>query len=93
MGIGRLALRLVIGGLFTGYGTQKLFGWFGGPGPRGTQQMMHGIGMHPAKTQAATAGATETAGGALLAAGLATPAAGGRAGQAPAAAAGVTTRG
>ena len=32
MDIGRLAARIVIGGLFVGHGTQKLFGWFGGPG-------------------------------------------------------------
>ncbi|MDT7708551.1 MAG: hypothetical protein QOG20_4158 [Pseudonocardiales bacterium] len=31
MQIGRLLVRLIIGGLFTGHGTQKLFGWFGGP--------------------------------------------------------------
>jgi putative oxidoreductase len=30
--IGRLAARAVIGGLFIGHGTQKLFGWFDGPG-------------------------------------------------------------
>jgi putative oxidoreductase len=75
MGIGRLTLRLVIGGLFIGHGTQKLFGWFGGPGPAGTQRMMHGMQMHPPRAHAYAAGATETAGGALLAAGLATPAA------------------
>jgi putative oxidoreductase len=37
--------------------------------------MMHGIQMHPARTQAYAGGVTEAAGGALLAAGLATPAA------------------
>jgi len=30
--IGPLAARAVIGGLFIGHGTQKLFGWFDGPG-------------------------------------------------------------
>lgn len=75
MKAGRLALRLLIGGLFIGHGTQKLFGWFGGPGPEGTAQMMGGLGMHPPKRNAIAAGATETAGGTLLALGLATPAA------------------
>src|SRR5262249_32793408 len=31
MKIGRLLVRLVVGGLFVGHGTQKLFGWFDGP--------------------------------------------------------------
>jgi putative oxidoreductase len=30
MGLARLLLRTVVGGLFIGHGTQKLFGWFGG---------------------------------------------------------------
>jgi putative oxidoreductase len=71
--IGRLAARAVIGGLFIGHGTQKLFGWFDGPGPEGTERMMGKIGMHPASRNAMAAGLTETAGGALLAVGLATP--------------------
>ena len=73
MGVGRLTTRAVIGGLFVGHGTQKLFGWFGGPGHAGTQGMMTAIGLRPAKLHALMAGITETAGGALLAAGLATP--------------------
>jgi hypothetical protein len=36
MNIGRVLARLTIGGLFIGHGTQKLFGWFGGPGIDGT---------------------------------------------------------
>jgi len=40
MRIGRVVVRLIIGGLFIGHGTQKLFGWFGGPGLAGTEQMM-----------------------------------------------------
>ena len=73
MSIGRLAARGLIGGLFIAHGTQKLFGWFGGPGRAGTEAMMEAIEMRPAKVQAVAAGVTETAGGALLAAGLATP--------------------
>lgn len=75
MKIGRLLLRAVIGGLFIGHGTQKLFGWFGGPGLRGTEEMLQGLKMYPPRQQALAAGMSETAGGALLAAGLATPAA------------------
>jgi putative oxidoreductase len=70
---GRLLLRSVIGGLFIGHGTQKLFGWFGGPGREGTEHMMERLSMRPPRHYALAAGATETAGGALLAAGLATP--------------------
>jgi putative oxidoreductase len=73
MKIGRLLVRAIIGGLFIGHGTQKLFGWFGGPGLDGTEQMMGRLRMHPPRRHAYGAGATETVGGALLAAGLATP--------------------
>jgi len=75
MHIGRLAARAVIGGLFVGHGTQKLFGWFGGPGLSGTEQMMGALEMRPTRANALAAGLTETAGGALLVAGAATPAA------------------
>lgn len=73
MQIGRLAARAVIGGLFVGHGTQKLFGWFGGPGLDGTEQMMGALEMRPTRHNALAAGLTETAGGALLLAGAATP--------------------
>jgi putative oxidoreductase len=75
MHIGRLVARLVIGGLFVGHGTQKLFGWFGGPGLKGTEQMMGALEMRPTRANAIAAGVSETAGGALLIAGAATPAA------------------
>lgn len=73
MQVGRLAARAVIGGLFVGHGTQKLFGWFGGPGRDGTKKMMDALEMRPAERHALAAGLSETAGGALLALGLATP--------------------
>src|SRR3954452_23947571 len=75
MSIARLAARTVIGGLFIGHGTQKLFGWFGGPGPEGTEAMMESLQLRPGKTHALLAGTTETVAGSLLAVGLATPAA------------------
>jgi putative oxidoreductase len=73
MKIGRLAARTVIGGLFIGHGTQKLFGWFGGPGLAGTEQMMGALDMRPTRHNAIAAGVSEAAGGALLVAGAATP--------------------
>ncbi len=76
MNVGRLIARLTIGGLFVGHGTQKLFGWFDGPGPEGTEQMMDKLDMQPARKQALAAGISETAGGALLALGALTPVAG-----------------
>ena len=73
MNIARLAARAIIGGLFIGHGTQKLAGWFGGPGLEGTEGMMQALDMNPPRLNALAAGITETAGGALLVAGLATP--------------------
>jgi putative oxidoreductase len=72
----RTLLRVLIGGLFVGHGSQKLFGWFGGFGPEGTGQFFDSVGIRPGKRNAMIAGASETAGGALLAAGLLTPVAG-----------------
>jgi len=66
---------MTIGGLFVGHGTQKLFGWFGGPGPEGTAQMMDKLEMRPARRHALAAGLSETVGGGLLALGALTPAA------------------
>jgi putative oxidoreductase len=75
MNFARFLLRLTVGGFFVGHGTQKLFGWFGGHGPEGTGQFFESIGLRPGKRQALAAGTAEAGGGALLAAGLATPAA------------------
>lgn len=72
----RLVVRLVIGGLFIGHGTQKLFGWFGGHGPEGTGGFFESLGLKPGKANAIAAGAAEAGGGALLASGLALPLAG-----------------
>ena len=73
MKIGRLLLRLVVGGLFVGHGTQKLFGWFGGNGLDATAQGFEHLGLRPGRQNAIAAGAAEAGGGALLAVGLATP--------------------
>src|SRR4051794_41227356 len=72
----RTLLRVLIGGLFVGHGSQKLFGWFGGYGPDGTGQFFESIGLRPGRRNAMVAGASEAGGGALLAAGLFTPLAG-----------------
>ena len=72
---GLTILRVAIGTLFVGHGTQKLFGWFGGSGPDGTGRFMESLGLHPGKRNAIAAGAAEAVGGLGLAAGVATPAA------------------
>jgi putative oxidoreductase len=66
-------LRVVVGGLFVGHGTQKLFGWFGGGGPDGTGQFFEKLGLRPGRRNAVAAGAAEAGGGLLLASGVATP--------------------
>jgi putative oxidoreductase len=73
MKLGRLILRLIVGGYFVGHGTQKLFGWFGGYGPDGTGQFFESLGLRPGKRHALAAGTAEAGGGALLIAGAATP--------------------
>jgi putative oxidoreductase len=78
MDLGRTALRLVVGPLFVGHGTQKLFGWFGGHGLEGTGAFFEGkLGLKPGKRHAMAAGASETIGGALLTLGALTPVAAG----------------
>jgi putative oxidoreductase len=77
MKIGRLLLRLTVGGFFFGHGTQKLFSWFGGHGLDATANMFESLGMRPGRRNAIAAGAAEAAGGAALAAGFATPLAAG----------------
>ncbi|MGA8337181.1 MAG: DoxX family protein [Solirubrobacteraceae bacterium] len=73
MKFGRLLLRVTVGGLFVGHGTQKLFGWFGGHGLDATANMFDSIGMRPGNRNAIAAGVAEAGGGAALAAGFATP--------------------
>ncbi len=73
MKIGRLLLRLSVGGFFFGHGAQKLFGWFDGNGLEATAEGFEAIGLHPGKANAIVAGAAEAGGGAMLALGLETP--------------------
>jgi putative oxidoreductase len=70
MAIWRFCLRLLVGGLMVGHGTQKLFGWFGGEGVRNTAASMEKTGLRPGTPHAIAAGIAEAGGGALLAAGL-----------------------
>lgn len=74
--IGLLFLRLGVGGPLFAHGTQKLFGWFGGSGVKGTAEFMEEHGYKPGVLSAVAAGLAEAGGGTLLALGLATPAGG-----------------
>jgi putative oxidoreductase len=74
--LGLLVIRVAVGGSLAAHGAQKLFGWFGGGGLTGTGEMFDKIGFRPGRVNAVAAGLGEAGGGALLAVGLATPAAG-----------------
>ncbi|MCM3571422.1 DoxX family protein [Neobacillus mesonae] len=76
LNIGLLLIRLVVGILFIGHGSQKLFGWFGGYGLKGTGGWFDSIGIKPGVTMALFAGLAEFLGGLLFALGLLTPLAG-----------------
>ncbi|MCW3011842.1 MAG: DoxX family protein, partial [Solirubrobacterales bacterium] len=73
MKLGPLLIRGVVGPLFVGHGTQKLTGWFGGHGLDGTGGFFESVGLRPGRRHATAAGAAETAAGALLVLGAATP--------------------
>jgi putative oxidoreductase len=71
--IGLLVLRVVLGLTLAAHGMQKLAGWFGGYGLKGTGQFFEQLGFVPGKRSAFLAGLAETGGGLLLVVGLATP--------------------
>lgn len=76
MTTGLLFLRVVVGFVLVSHGTQKLFGWFGGHGPRTTGAFFEMLGYRPGVLFAVTAGMSEAGGGVLLALGFLTPLAG-----------------
>ncbi|SRR6266567_8562324 len=69
---GLLLLRVIVGGTMFSHGAQKLFGWFGGHGPRGTAGFFGQIGFRVPLLMAVTAGLAE-ASGLLFAFGFVTP--------------------
>jgi putative oxidoreductase len=75
--IGLLVIRVVVGSLWCGHGSQKLFGWFGGHDHGTVVDEFASFGYRPAWLFGYLAGATELTGGGLLALGLATPVAAG----------------
>lgn len=73
MEFGLLLLRVVVGALFVGHGTQKLFGWFGGGGIEATAGMFSSLGYADPREKAWLAGVAEAGAGALLVLGWMTP--------------------
>ncbi|KNB54043.1 DoxX family protein [Streptomyces caatingaensis] len=70
---GLLLIRLTVGLLMAGHGSQKLFGLFGGQGLTGTGKGFEALGYHPGKVFAVVGGLSELLGGLGLALGLLTP--------------------
>jgi putative oxidoreductase len=73
MEIAILLARLFLGLALAGHGAQKLFGWFGGYGIKGTGGFFEGLGFKPGTLFAAGAGLGEFGGGLLTALGLGGP--------------------
>ena len=73
LSIGLLVARLVLGLYMAAHGAQKLFGWFGGYGLKGTSGFFEQIGFRPGRLFVVTASVAELASGALLALGLLGP--------------------
>ena len=69
-----LGARLLLGGYMGIHASQKLLGMFHGPGLEGAGAMFEKNGLAPGKQMAATAAATEIAGGVMTVTGIAHPA-------------------
>lgn len=73
MDIGLLLLRLAVGAILFVHATQKLRGWFSGPGIAAATELFHGLGQRPASVMVRVAIGCELAGAVLLVCGAATP--------------------
>src|SRR2546428_10001074 len=71
--LGLLILRIVTGVILMGHGTQKLFGWWGGPGMTGWIGAMNRMRIRPAAPWAWISMLAEVLGGLGLIVGLLTP--------------------
>jgi putative oxidoreductase len=71
--IGLLLLRLLIGFLLFAHATQKLLGWFHGPGLDRSAVAFEAIGQRPGRLLSLVAGMSELTAGTLLMVGFATP--------------------
>lgn len=66
MDLGLLVARLIVGSAIAAHGSQKLFGWFAGPGLANTGAFMESLGFRPGREFAIAAGCCEFLGGTLL---------------------------
>src|SRR5712672_326391 len=73
LSIGLLLVRVVIGLIMAAHGAQKLLGWFGGYGLRGTGEFFVQLGFQPGPAFAAAASISEIASGLLVAFGFLGP--------------------
>lgn len=73
LNVGLLVIRLIFGLSFARHGTEKLFGWFGGYGVKGTAGYFESIGIKPGAPAVLLAGLGELLGGLFLAAGVFIP--------------------
>src|SRR6267142_2355333 len=71
--IGLLLLRVVVGLIMAAHGAQKLLGWFGGYGLRGTGEFFVQLGFQPGPAFAAAASVSEIVSGLLVAFGFLGP--------------------
>ena len=71
--LGILSIRALFGVAIAAHGAQKVFGWFGGYGLKGTGGFFATLGFRPGIGFAAAAGLSEVGGGVLLTLGLFTP--------------------
>jgi putative oxidoreductase len=71
--LGLFVLRAFFGIAMAAHGSQKLFGWFGGHGLKGTGGFFETLGFRPGVVFAAAAGLSELFGGLSIAAGFLTP--------------------
>jgi putative oxidoreductase len=73
MDAGILIARVMLGLAIGAHGAQKVFGWFGGHGRKGTGVFFENLGFRPGPVFALAAGLGESVGGLLTAGGLLGP--------------------
>jgi putative oxidoreductase len=73
LSIGLLLVRVVFGLIMAAHGAQKLLGWFGGYGLRGTGEFFVQLGFQPGPAFAAAASISEIMSGLLVALGFLGP--------------------
>jgi putative oxidoreductase len=73
MDLGLLLLRLALAAILYMHATQKMFGWFSGPGLDRAEKLFHSLGQRPGRQMAQLAAVCEACGSLLVALGLLTP--------------------